>query len=242
MFLEQKYPFFAIRHWRLILPIVLASAIFAAPQGFSAQQREDPVPIVGDFAVERGIEIFERDRAAWLATDAALSGGLQKTNAIGWITVGRGSVWLVRFVAPCDLGACSVMDVEVRGMNAVARLLDKPAPLPALERSAWNARQLALSTKVRLCTPRYNTVVIPADDGGLHWVVYLLAASTDSDDIVLAGHHRITISGDGKKVLKNEALSKSCLVKKKSQGKSAVVVTHLLDPRPIEGQTHLFQP
>ena len=58
-----------------------------------------------------------------------------------------------------------------------------------------------MSTKVRLCTPRYNTVVIPADDGGLHWVVYLLAASTDSDDIVLAGHHRITISGDGKKEL-----------------------------------------
>ena len=117
------------------------------------------------FAQERGLEIYERDRAAWQATDAAFAVGLRQTEATGWITIRTDSGWLVRFVASCEEGPCSVLDVRLDGNRAKASLVDPPAPLASHEQNAWRARQLALSTDFHRCSVRYNTIVIPDVQG-----------------------------------------------------------------------------
>ena len=212
--------------------------ICLASANAAAQERDAGLDASLLFARERGIEIFQRDRAAWLATDAALAAGLQKTGAQGWITVRADGDWLVRFVAPCAAGVCSVLDVQLKGNRPKARRLKTPAPLSAQEQATWKARELALSVEFKPCSDRYNTVVIPAGGQDGNWVVYLLAATTDPNVVILAGHRRITVSGDGRTVLKNEELSKSCLQVKKEKESAGLMVTHLLDPYPIE--THMF--
>jgi hypothetical protein len=103
----------------------------------------------------------------------------------------------------------------------------------------WRARESALRSGFRACTPRYNTVVLPAklDDA---WRVYLLAASQDADEVVLTGHHRVTVSPDGRSVRSAEPLSKSCVVGRRTHDEpvEGLFLTHVLDPEPIE--THVF--
>ncbi len=200
-------------------------------------QRETDKEVSIRFAQERGLRIYQRDRAAWRATDAALAIGLGQTKARGWITIRTDHGWLVRFVAHCEERFCSVLDVRSDGERAKARLLDTPAPLSSHEQIAWKARQLALSTDYRQCNRRYNTVVIPPRGQNSEWTIYLLAATDDPNAVVLTGHHRVTVSSDGTEVRQNEALSKSCLIMPRNLIAAAVIVTHL-GPQPIE--THVF--
>ena len=215
-----------------IIVLAIVTSLNAAE---ARRETDEAVSIL--FAQERGLRIYERDRAAWLATDAALAIGLEQTKARGWITIRTDHGWLVRFVARCEERFCSVLDVRLDGARAVARLLDAPAPLSSREHIAWKARQLAISTDYRQCRQRYNTVVIPPRGQDTEWTIYLLAATEDPSAVVLTGHHRVTVSSDGTEVRKNEALSKSCLIMPRNLITAAVIVTHL-GPHPIE--THVF--
>jgi hypothetical protein len=189
-----------------------------------------------------GYQIYLLDHAAWLATDAALESGLRDAPTEGWLAVPTGSGVSVRFIGPCGNAPCSYIDVQlgVQSLPQVAKL-DPPLALPEEQAAMWRARQLAVGTEFRACTPTYNTVVVPAEhDGSPVWRVYLLAASVDSDDVVLTGHHRITVTADGRSILSAEALSKSCVISAvpaHAQAK-ALFITHVLDPEPIE--THVF--
>lgn len=211
-------------------------AIAAFLNAAEAQQKADLDASIL-FAQERGLEIFERDQAAWRATDAAFAVGLRQTEARGWITIRTDQGWLVRFVAHCEERPCSVLDVRLDSERAKASLVDPPAPLSAREQQAWRARQLALSTEFRRCSRRYNMIVIPPRGQYPEWTVYLLAASEDPNTVILAAHHRVTISSDGMEVRKSEALSKSCLVIQRKPNAVGAVVSHL-GPHPIE--THVF--
>jgi hypothetical protein len=94
-------------------------------------------------------------------------------------------------------------------------------------------------SEFRKCTRTYNTVVLSDVRGGqVVWLVYLLAASQDADDVVLGGHYRVTVNANGTEILKSEPLSKSCIVGKRDKGAAGLMVTHVLDPEPIE--THVF--
>jgi hypothetical protein len=159
--------------------------------------------------------------------------------------------FLVRFVGACPAGTCSYIDVDVSGAGTplVPNKLDPPSPLPHEHAAMWRARELAAMWRARelaagsgfqACTSRYNTVVVPRENAG-PWRVYLLAASQDPDEFILTGHHRITVSPDGRTVLSSKALSKSCIVSKadrKEASPTGLFVTHVLDPEPIE--THVF--
>ena len=193
--------------------------------------------------VERlGYEIHLHDQAAWLATEEALAQGLLETGAVGWITVEQdfGTV-LVRFVGPCDddpEAACAHVDVTV-GATPIVLKPSPPEPLPDAHVAAWRARQIALASGFRACTARTNTVVLPdVHESAAAWRVYLIATSTEPDEVVLAGHHRITVSGDGRQLLRAEPLSQGCLVIEPDPRAEALFVTHVLDPAPIE--THVF--
>ncbi len=187
-----------------------------------------------------GYEIYLRDQAAWQATDAALAQGLLETPSKGWITILDVNGWTVRFVGPCGPGICSYMDVQ-KTDPAVPPIVTKlpGEPLSPEQSTRWRARQTAAATDFRACTPKYNTVVTSAQhEGRPAWRVYLLASSEHPRDVVLTGHHRITVSGDGRTVLLEEPLSKSCVIDQPPPNVVGLMLSHSLDPEPIE--THVF--
>ena len=187
----------------------------------------------------RGYAIYRHDQAAWIATDLALASGLTQTPARGWITVEPDhETVLVRFVGPCGELTCPYLDVHV---GTGAPIVSRPpiGPLPREQMAAWRARELALSSPMRACTPKYNTVVLPHDSGPASgWYVYLLATSESADEIVLTGHHRYLVSAAGDSILKSEPLSRSCIVSRLHSDAEVLLLTHNLHPEPIE--THVF--
>jgi hypothetical protein len=115
---------------------------------------------------------------------------------------------------------------------------------PALtpEQSAqFAARQLALAQNGRLCPGSYNTVAF-RDADTRNWRIYVLAATANPDTQVIAGHQRIIVSPDGKKVLSAQNLSKTCLEldTKTAPGDilASLFVTEVQSPTPTE--THVF--
>lgn len=187
-----------------------------------------------------GYEIYRQDEAAWKATDAALESGLEDTPSSGWLALISEGGWRVRFIGPCGAEACAYMDVEQRIVALAPTVFPRDrAALSDDEAAMWRARETALASDFRRCTAQYNTAVVPDElEGEPVWRVYLLASSSDARDVVLAGHHRVTTSYDGRAILAHEPLSKSCLVPRVVDETSAMVVTHLLHPTPIE--THVF--
>lgn len=188
-----------------------------------------------------GLQLYQLDQAAWIATDAMLGAGLGGIPAQGWLALPAGPSFVVRFVGACGDAPCSYLDVYLQSQPPEVVRLEPPVVLPETEAAMWRARQLALASNFRKCTPTYNTVVVPVEQGAAAaWRVYLLAASADPDAVVLAGHHRVTVSADGRSLLSEEPLSKSCLVNEldSNVGVAALVVTHVLHPEPIE--THVF--
>jgi len=193
------------------------------------------------FAEKRGEEIYQRDQAAWLATDAVGVNELTLSGTSGWVTRPWNNDWQVRFIGDCENRICVVFDVVVDLSEKTTDITKYEIP-PQLEEpqtESWLARQLALQSDFRACSQRYNTVVIAESAAGeSRWVVYLLAATTESDLVLIGGHHRITVSNDGSKIIKAEALSNSCLAMEITPETTAVFASHVLDPHPIE--THVF--
>ena len=218
---------------------VLVSMVLA---GCAAAPNADRTLIPSNIQA-RGWEIFQRDQAAARATDAGYAVGLKQMGVRRWVTSRTGSGWRVRFVAPCGEEICSKLDVDISGDRQKTTMVEPPVRLSANELLSWRSRELARSTEFRTCSYSYNTVVIPPNPADPNFTVYLLAADTDPKQLLILGHHRVTISADAKTILKKEPLSKTCLsVPLSSVPKGAeaagIYVTHLLDPFPIE--THVF--
>ena len=217
-----------IRTWVAVLVLALGCA--SSPKA--------PEPDRFEAVESLGRRVFESDRAARIGTDAAMAAGVQQLPVQGWISNERGAGWLVRFIGSCGEDVCSLMDVTVDAAGqAAARIVT--TKLLEDELAEWQARQLAVQSEFRRCAPTYDTVVLPGvRDGGAVWLVYLLAASRREDDVVLGGHVRVTVNANGTEILKSEPLSKSCIVAKRDPKSAGLMVTHVLDPEPIE--THVF--
>jgi len=81
-------------------------------------------------------------------------------------------------------------------------------------------------------------VMLPDPEKSENILVYALAATTKTDEVMVGGHYRFTISGDGKRVERADALSRSCMTLKKDKNVVGLAVTTLLDERPQE--THVY--
>lgn len=189
----------------------------------------------------KGYDLYFQDFMAASATNVVSVERLQNSSASGWIVVMDGDNWKVRFVGECDEGVCSSFDVAFDVDEKATALTEFQIPevIPGDQVGQWRARQLAISSNVQRCSETYNTVVLEGQDGSEPvWVVYLLAASRDPNTVVLGGHHRITVSADGSRIIKSEPLSQSCLQLAKSPDGTALTVTNSTGQAPLE--THVF--
>ncbi|MDF0673885.1 MAG: hypothetical protein P0120_06030 [Nitrospira sp.] len=102
------------------------------------------------------------------------------------------------------------------------------------------ARQLAIEALTERCSDRYNPVMVPGNVAGFKgWAIYLLAATTEPEDIIVGGHVRVDVSEDELKVLQASKLSKSCLQLKATRDTAGIVVTELIAEMPTEIHVYL---
>ena len=105
----------------------------------------------------------------------------------------------------------------------------------------FKARETAAAAvKGRLFNAPYNFEIVDDPDGS-GFLVYALAASGKAEQFVLGGHVRVTVSADGTKAERVDALSKTLLYS--SEGKSelpadakpvALFMMQLVSNKPVE--------
>jgi hypothetical protein len=197
-----------------------------------------------------GKALYEKDMLAAWATDAMFREKILPNDKRirGWVTLPVEGGREVRFLGKEKDTLLLLYTVKFRKFPSRSAMVvrhEKPEMPSGDTRSMFRARKSAsASKKFKPFTNRYNTVVLPAKlIGAKGWLVYLLAASTKADEIVVGGHYRVLVSPSGKKVLKVEPLSKSFFVIKKpkeTEDKKLVgpYMTHLVTNCPFE--IHVF--
>src|SRR5437660_10857752 len=111
-----------------------------------------------------------------------------------------------------------IKTIELLGneLTRVSQSPQKGATTPARKR----AKQTAMAAlQGKLFNIHYDYVVLDDPDGS-GFLVYALAASRNSDEIMLGGHRRVSVSADGGKAERVDLLSRGWedASKKKSRG------------------------
>jgi hypothetical protein len=111
---------------------------------------------------------------------------------------------------------------------------DRGATTPVRKRAIQTAKA---ALRGKLFNVRYDYVVLDDPDGS-GFLVYALAASRNSDEIMLGGHGRVTVSADGEKAERVDLLSRSLNVGSKKtppgQQYAAAATSQLVSNKPVE--------
>jgi hypothetical protein len=123
--------------------------------------------------------------------------------------------------------------------NELTRVSQQPdhGATNAARRQAIETAKAALQG--RLYNIHYDYVVLDDPDGS-GFLVYALGRTNNPNDIVLAGHFRVTVSPDGKKAERVDALSRSLAINKKNEGlpsgyhQEGMVLAQIVSSKPVE--------
>jgi hypothetical protein len=234
----------------LLCAAACASTTDAAAQGGpAAPARTEPSTSDLEAIAARGVELYEHDRAAWVATDAMLQ-ALENPAARGvqgWVVEATEGGLRVVFVGRRDgeiAPAFEALAVEGAVISQQVFPSDAPPVSPALARQ-FEARQAAieaaLSTEEQLkCSGSLNTVVLPVGEAAAPsaFDVYLLWATTDPAVLVAGGHARYRIAAADLAVVERQPFSLSCLNMRRSAESVGVQMSNGVAPAPNE--THVF--
>ncbi len=118
----------------------------------------------------------------------------------------------------------------------VSQTSEKGATSPERKR----ARDAAIAAlKGKLFDIHYDYVVLN-DPQGSGFLVYALASTQKKGDIVLAGHFRVTVSADGAKAERVDALSRSLAIQHEGEGLPrgsdlvGLTMVQIVSPKPLE--------
>lgn len=226
---------------RLLLSLILAMGclVARADEPLPAELPPEQEAAALRAAEAAGAAIYRHDHAAAVATDAALEiRAFKKDKRVrGWITEERGNEIVVTFIdeSPAALYRATVSAAGVLAGNVT--VLESPLPLTPFESGAAAARVAALSAGFEPCSEKYNTVVLPANEGAAtKWIVYLLPATTKNDVIPIGGTYRV--ESDGGAVVSRRAFTRTCIALPHDRRAVMLMITHLLDSTPTEA--HVF--
>ena len=96
------------------------------------------------------------------------------------------------------------------------------------------AKQTAIDALQRRLFDLHYEYVVLDDPNGSGFLVYALGAGRRPSDAVLAGHFRVTVSADGKKAEKADALSRTRNVVPTHAGTQALWIIQLVSEGPVE--------
>lgn len=237
----------------LLVSLFAALSLGLAPavQAFPVQADADAPPAKVEVwslqqTGEIGSAIFIQDRAAWRATDVLLAhiDGETDHGLIGWIVVEQGDARLVRFLSGDPAAPLPGYDILVdKNGDAGPAIKSKDAVLPDDQVAHYLARNTAIANVGALrCTANFNTVVLDDPDSD-SWLVWLLAATSESDVVPMGGRYRFHVSADGRTLEKREQLSGGCLNMDRPPAAPdgevlGIGTTVLVAPQPLE--IHVF--
>jgi hypothetical protein len=222
--------------WRGLFLLILGAGAVTALAG--GQIRE-----FGISTLERlGNELYYRDQIAAQSSELLL-----KTKPIvrslkirGWITDLQKEGKSVYWIADTPSGPSLAYKVTYRGLTDPDVEDVRGQPLPPAVAVRYKARQTAVDAlKGKLYDIEYNFEVLDDPDRS-GFLVYAIGATNKSDEVVLGGHFRVTVSADGDKAERVDALSKSLLINKEGEGlppdahQVGMAVTQLISDKPVE--------
>jgi hypothetical protein len=220
------------------VPFTVLTFLFSISSTFAGEIREFDLP-----RLERlGNEISDRDLLAARASDAVLETQpvARSLKMRGWITVFRHDGDTVYFIVETPSGPRVAYTVTFHGLENPQVEDHRGDPLPPNIAVRFKARNTAMEAlKEKLFNINYNFEVLNDPDGD-GFLVYALGATKNPDEVVLAGHFRVTVSADGGKAERVDALSKSLVINNRKQGGPAGSTTaglwmvQLVSEKPVE--------
>jgi hypothetical protein len=121
-------------------------------------------------------------------------------------------------------------------LAVVSQRPDRGATNPVRKRAIETAKAALAG---RLFNIRYDYVVLD-DPDGRGFLVYALGYTGKPDEFVVCGHFRVTVSGDGERVERIDALSRSLLINKMGKGlppgthQVGMGVAQIVSEKPVE--------
>ncbi len=238
---SRRWPSTEKRMLRLFLAIIFSVPLLVAKaaEPVFTELPPDQESAALTRAEATGFAIYRHDRAAAIATDAALKiRAFRKERRVrGWITEEQNGDIVVTFVDDSPAALYRAVVSDSGGLIGSVSVFASPLPLTSFESGAAAARKAALAAKFELCSDKYNSVVLPASDGGTNgWVVYLLPATTKNNIVPLGGTYRVET--DGSTVTSQRGFTRTCIALPNDPRAVGLMITHLLDATPTEA--HVF--
>ena len=216
--------------------VFVLMSIFGATVAFGSEIREFSIPTLEKL----GRELSRRDEIAARASDAVLETqpAAKALKMRGWITELGKTEDKVHLIAEASSGPCLAYTVSFRGSNK-PRVEDRRGQaLPPGIAVRYNARQTAIAALAgKFFDASYNFEVLsdPERDG---FLVYGLASTSKNGEQITGGHFRVTVSRDGSRVERVDALSHGIIkdVPKLPPGATqmSMVSTQLVSNIPVE--------
>jgi hypothetical protein len=187
-----------------------------------------------------GNELYHRDQIAARASDLVLQTQpiARSLKMRGWVTDLSKDGDVVYWIAETPSGPSLAYSVTFHG-SAKPEVQDvRGQPLPPKVAARFKARQTAgEALKGKLYKLAYNFEVLDDPDGS-GFLVYALGSTTKQDEVVLAGHFRVSVSADGEKAERVDALSRSLnVVPKQAEGDKkteALWIIQVVSNKPVE--------
>jgi hypothetical protein len=192
------------------------------------------------------------DKASAIGTDVLLAHVANPSDLgiKGWLTFGNAAEggtptggYRVIFLTRDDPPRIPCEVVVEPGREPVFTRHAPPREATPFVARLFHARQAAIDAMPRNGQP-INPVVLPGESVGAKGiVVYLLAGTKNSGELVFGLHHRALVSEDGTRVLEMTPLAKTALVVRDRDLPAGAtplssVVSHLVTDWPLE--THVF--
>lgn len=190
-----------------------------------------------------GRELSRRDEIAARASDLVF-GEYPVARSLkmrGWITELKSAGEAVHLIVETPSGPALAYTARFRkaGKPEVADM--RGQLLPADIALRYKARQTAAAAlSGRLFDASYNFEILDDPDGS-GFLVYGLAATAQPNEVIMSGHFRVTVSADGTKAERVDALSKTLLrsgpIKSDSgtgDDTAALFLMQLVSNKPIE--------
>lgn len=225
--------------------LVFAFVLMLSPSA-AAQTAEQLIAI--ERASRVGRDLYDHDRAAWLATDAMLrviadpgAAGLR-----GWVTerTDDGSV-LVLFVRPNGEELRAAYRAVYRD-EILTHYRQVDVALSDAQRRLYLARSIALHAEFDVCAERINTVTLPAQPSpeGSDVDVYIMPASSEPGVHLFGGYFRRSVDTSTQSIRVTQRYTNTCLAMRDADlgsngSPEALVVSQAIGDTPTE--VHVFQ-
>ncbi len=225
--------------WRAGLAALLLALALASPSAF-AQDAEQLAAIAR--AERIGRDLYEHDRAGWLATDEMVRAipESERGDLRGWVTVREGDAVIVDFIAERGGALWSAHRSTFRG-EVLVEHGRVSIQLDEARQRIFRARQIALQAGTPICEAPYNVATLPpADSSTADADIYLMPATTTPGMVRVGGFVRRAVDIESGAVVETESFSRSCLsLQAQSEMNTAFIMfTHIATPMPTE--THVF--